>query len=350
VDLQFEAFGLNKEIGMACFFAGSGRLRVLGFVVVVGFGVSAWAQESMGTVDGPLVQSAPIERKAPEEATQDVPQPVMPAMPVAPYDPGIFQKKTPVAELAFLGQFGGAYSNEVVREKDFHRILHEAVPTVMFHYGRDMSLSDAMNVVLEGSSIPVQIREGRYVTVAGNATLYPYLYGRGFVWIDMQEGIVIGGFYFHPTNGEPTPTVTIFSKQIKTDEIELSQLPPAFGEDLARWTQSAGLPMVTTRYFIGDANEKILLQHDEDYCSSLVGRPGDDCMQMMADAADADMVAASYLEQVNYATNATARMIANPDQIAWVQGRDRRGGGAVGCASRSPRERVHTIVRRPVRR
>ena len=50
----------------------------------------------------------------------------------------------------------------------------------------------------------------------------------------MQEGIGLGGFYFHPTNGEPTPSVNVFSRQVvKEDYLKLSQLPPVFAEDLA---------------------------------------------------------------------------------------------------------------------
>ena len=48
---------------------------------------------------------------------------------------------------------------------------------------------------------------------------------RGFIWIDMQQGIALGGIFFHPTNGEPTPTLTLFSKQVEENSLEMSQLP-----------------------------------------------------------------------------------------------------------------------------
>jgi hypothetical protein len=314
----------------------------------------AAGQDAPSLQDGPLGPSAPVERQTPEtQAPKDAPPQAAqgPQIPVPPYDPKLFQKRTVPAQLEFLKQYDGAVSNEVVRDKRFHKVLHDAVPGVMFHYGRDMSLPDALEAVMEGAAIPVVVRDGRYVTVAGQ--MGKYLAGRGFVWVDMQEGIVLGGFFFHPTNGEPTPSVTVFSKQVKEDSIEMSQLPPAFADDLARWQMGAGVPTVTTRYFIGDANEKILLEHDEDYCSSAIGRPGDDCLQMTADAADADMVAASYLDQVHYATNATAWMINSPEQVAWVQGRDRTCGGVadpLGCRIRMTHERIHVIERRGGRR
>jgi len=331
------------------------RLRTscfVGFVVVSLSSASvAVAQDAPSLQAGPLEPtSAPIERQAPEtQAPKDVPPPtaVGPLIPVPPYDPNIFQRRILPTQLEFLKHYDGAVSNEVVRDKQFHKVLHDAVPGVMFHYGRDMSLPDALEAVLEGSAVPVVIRDGRYVTVAGQ--MGQYLAGRGFVWVDMQEGIVLGGFFFHPTNGEPTPSVTVFSKQVREDELELSQLPPAFAEDLARWQASVGIPAVTTRYFIGDRNEKILLEHDEDYCSSAIGRPGDDCLQMAADAADMDMVAASCLDQVHYATNATAWMINSPEQVAWVQTRNSTCGSVVdplGCRVRMTHERIHVIERR----
>jgi len=316
--------------------------------VAVVLGLSAVGQEAPGVQNGPTVQQqspAPVERQAPEKAPE-----AAEALPPGPaYDPEIFQNRVLPVDVAFLSQYAGAVSNEVVRDKRFKKVLHSAEPGVMFHYGRDMSLPDAMDAVLDGSAVPVVIREGRYVTIAGQQG--KYLAGRGFIWVDLQEGIVLGGFFFHPTNGEPTPTVTVFSKQVKEDSIEMTQLPPAFNEDLTRWQMSAGIPAVTIRYFIGDENRKLLLEHDEDYCSAVVGRPGDDCMEMTADAADADVTAASYLDQVHYATNATAWMINSPDQVAWVGVRDRTCGGVLdplGCRVRMTRERVHVIQRRSV--
>jgi hypothetical protein len=207
-----------------------------------------------------------------------------------------------------------------------------------------MPLIDALEMVIKGSSIPVRIRDGRYVTVSGHSG--PYLGGRGFIWIDLQDGIVLGGFYFHPTNGEPTPTVNVFSRQVlKQDELRMSQLPPAFAEDLNRWSAEFRVPLITTRYFITGSNKKILLEHDEDYCAP----PGNDCDQMNADAADIDMDAAYYLEQTNHATNATAWMITGADQVAWLQVREstcRVGPDPLRCRIRMTRERTRVIIGR----
>ena len=51
----------------------------------------------------------------------------------------------------------------------------------------------------------------------------------------MQEGIGLGAFYFHPTNGEPTPVVNVFSRQVTKEMLlDWSELPPAFAEELDR--------------------------------------------------------------------------------------------------------------------
>jgi uncharacterized protein YecT (DUF1311 family) len=278
-----------------------------------------------------------------------LPQAQAPPAQVSTYDPAIFQKRIPGDQLAFLKNFDGAPSGDAARDKQFRKLMHSVIPDCIFHYGTDMPLSDAVEMVLKGSPVPVRIRDGRYLLVSGRSG--PYLGGRGFIWIDFDDGIALGGFYFHPTNGEPTPTVNIFSKQVTEGSLKMSQLPPAFAEDLRLWSAESRVSPVTTRYFITGANRKILLEHDEDYCIPIAGTapPQNVCNQMNADAADIDLNAAYYLEQVNYATNATAWMIVGEDQVAWIQVRDstcRVGPDPLGCRIRLTRERTHLIVSR----
>jgi uncharacterized protein YecT (DUF1311 family) len=282
------------------------------------------------------------------EPQSQEPQSQEPQTPVSKYDKAIFQKPIPADQLAFLNHFAGTPANDVIRDKQYRKLMHTVLPDRTFHYGWDMSPFDAFERVLTGSQLPVQIRDGRYLIVSSQSG--PYLKGRGFVWIDLQEGIALAGFYFHPTNGEPTPTVTVFSRQVKEESLKMSQLPPAFAEALGAWSAESGVPPVTTRYFIGDSNKKILLEHDEDYCAptnAATTPPPDDCEQMNADAADIDLNAAYYLDQTNHATNATAWMIVGEDQVAWVQLRDntcRIGPDRLRCRIRMTRERTHVIL------
>ncbi|MFZ1009748.1 MAG: lysozyme inhibitor LprI family protein, partial [Candidatus Sulfotelmatobacter sp.] len=143
--------------------------------------------------------------------------------------------------------------------------------------------------------------------------------------------------------------VTIFSRQVKEDALKLSQLPPAFAAYLSQWSMESSIPAVTTRYFIGGLDKKILLEHDEDYCAPADGSPAVDCEMINADAADTDLNAAYYLEQTNHATNATAWMIVGPDQIAWIQVRNNAcgiGPDRVLCRIRMTRERTRVIIHR----
>lgn len=262
----------------------------------------------------------------------------------------IFQKPLPADQLTFLAQFAGKPAHEAVRDKQFRKLMHAALPSCTFHYGWDMPLDEALDIVLKGSDIPVRIRDGRYVTVSSRGG--QYLAGRGFLWLDIREGIALGAFYFHPTNGEPTPSVTVFSKQVREETLGLTELPAAFAEDLSRWSQVAGVPPVTTRYFITGANKKILLEHDEDYCGpadKASGSPGNRCLQMDADAADIDLNAAYYLDLTHHATNGTAWMIDGQDQAAWIVFRDNTCGAGpdpLGCRIRMTRERTHGIIKR----
>jgi len=317
------------------------------------------AQEAPTTDDGPAMHPAPIVRQA-APATDEAPPPPeaahQPLPTAAPYDPAIFQKAIPPAELASLLGDDGLPAGQVYKDHALHKLLHSAAPSVMFHYGRDVSLPETLDMMLNGSATPTVVREGRYVSLAGTGASTPWMRhdGRLLLWTDAHDGVMLGAFFFHPTNGEPSPTVTIFTKMIKQDGIGVSELPPAFFVDLERWERANGIPTVSILYFIGDANRKLMLEHDNDFClyNDSASGPPMDCDQMNADAADDDMTAASYLEQVHYATNATAWMINDPEQVQWVSYRNNtcnRGPNPLNCRVVMTRERIRKIAPRPVR-
>jgi hypothetical protein len=112
------------------------------------------------------------ENGPPPHATEPQPQEPQsqePQAPVSEYDKAIFQKPIPSDQLAFLNQFLGAASNDLVRDKQFRKLMHSVIPDCMFHYGWDMPLSDALEMVLKGSPLPFRIRDGRYVMVSGRS-------------------------------------------------------------------------------------------------------------------------------------------------------------------------------------
>jgi hypothetical protein len=276
--------------------------------------------------------------------------PAPPATAPATYDPNLFQRRIPPDQLKFLAQFDGAPSGDLWKDKAFHKLLKDVIPNCTFHYGVDKSFDSAMDEVIAGSRVPVVVRAGRFVTLGG--AMGKYLSGRGFLWFDMQEGIAIGGFFFHPTNGEPTPALNIFSRQVLNETVlSGTQMPPEFTADFIQWATEARVPPVLARYFITGSNKKILLEHDEDFCRSWDGTvlpPDSGCRQMAADAADLDLSAAYYLDATHHATNATAWMMSE-DQTAFLQVRNRQCGGVLdplGCRIRVTQERIHTIVRR----
>jgi hypothetical protein len=314
----------------------------------------AWAQEAVSSQDGPYAQPpaqepAPVVRQAPETPPASAGLQPDALAPLATYDPALFQRRIPKEQLAFVSQYAGAPSNALYREKQFRKLMHTFVPDCMFHYGVDTPLMDALDQVIRGSSEPVQIREGRYLMLSGHMGTHHF--GRGFLWIDLQEGIGLGGFFFRPGNGEPTPAMNVFSKQVQKEMLlDISELPPAFNEDMIAWTRADNLPPLTTRYFITGSNKKILLEHDEDFCAPVLGAGYNDCEQMNADAADMDMTAAEYLEQTHHATNATAWMINDPDQLAWLQVRVLTCGGVLdplGCRITMARARTRVILHAP---
>lgn len=257
-----------------------------------------------------------------------------------------FQSPFPPGQLAFLNGYVGRTTKELMKDKQFRALMKQAVPRTEYHYGRDMPLSDAIDEVLSGSPLPINIRDGRYVSVTGMQG--PYLHGRGLMWFDLEAGIVLGGFYFTPTNGEPTPTLTVFSRQLRQNGLTLGQLPRAFADDLSQWSAVARIPPITPRYFIPDNGKKYVLEHDEDYCwhpADAPEPPQDECMQANLDAADADMNAAYFMKETHNAANATAWML-DPEQTAWLAVRARTcvGPNALGCGIRMTRERIRVIM------
>jgi hypothetical protein len=265
-------------------------------------------------------------------------------------DNAVFQKPLASDQLTFINGFAGRSSRDAVKDGKYRKLLHSVVPDAPYHYHRDMPLSDALEMVLTNAPLPVDIRDGRYAMVSSEAE--PGAGGLGFLWTDMHDGIALGGFSFHPTNGEPTPTLTIFSKQIKDESLELNQFPEAFAEDLYHWSAATGVPPVITRYFINSEGIKIVLEHDEDYCVHPDGSPAppqDVCDQMNEDAANVDMEAAYFMERTGYASNATARTAVESDQVAWIRLRDETckiGPDRLKCRIHMTHERTRVLISR----
>ncbi len=293
--------------------------------------------------------------------------------PEAPPPPAIFFNRIPADQLAFLSGYAGRTAKEIQKDKRFRALMKLAIPRTVFHYGIDMPLDEAVTTMLDGELMPIEIREGRYVMVASRGG--EYLAGRGFLWFDMQEGIALGGAFFHPTNGEPTPTLAIFSRQVKDKTFAMSQLPGEFALDLAEWTVEAVPILVSPRYFIPENGKKYVLLHDEDFCADPLsgkmedrrivvgGFPApapsvplkgaaskgvqvpqqDPCEMLNAAAADADVEAAFFINANGNAANATAFAMQS-NQVAWFRQRDLTCGVVIGCKIRITRQRTRVLL------
>jgi hypothetical protein len=265
--------------------------------------------------------------------------------PTAPPPPATLQNPIPADQLTFLKGFDGHPAKELLKDKRFKQLLKQVIPKSEYHYGRDMPLSEASDAVLWGSKIPIQIRDGRYLTLSGEQG--SYLSGRGFLWFDLQTGIAFGGVYFHPTNGEPSPTLAVFSKQLSEQSLSMSQLPLAFAQDLSNWVATSDARWVSPRYFIPANGKKYVLLHDEDFCDHPPNAPAPDqnkCMKLNEEAADADVNAAYFMSETHNAANATAWMLG-PDQTAWIGLRDRTCGITLQCRIRITRQRTRILIR-----
>ena len=256
-----------------------------------------------------------------------------------------FTSRFPAGQLTFLNDYAGKTGKDIQKDKRFRALLKLAIPRTTYHYGRDMPLSDTVETLLDGAPLPIEIRDGRYAMIASHGG--PYLSGKAFIWFDMQEGIALGGVYFHPVNGEPTPTLAIYSRQLTDTSLSMGQLPAAFHQDLAQWILVADPKWVSTRYVIPENGKKYVLLHDEDYCASPDDAPPvspEKCERLNAEAADADVDAAYFMAQTHNAANATAWMLG-PDQVAWVRFRDNTCGvDGFACRIRIARQRTRVLL------
>jgi hypothetical protein len=97
-------------------------------------------------------------------------QPALP--PPGPPPPANFQSLIPAGQLSFLSGFANQPANTLLKDKRFRGLMKAAIPHTEYHYGRDMPLDDAVSAVLDGSMLPVQVRNNRFVTVAGSQGRY----------------------------------------------------------------------------------------------------------------------------------------------------------------------------------
>ena len=257
----------------------------------------------------------------------------------------VFHNPIPADQLTFLNDYVGKTAKEIQKDKRFRALMKLAIPSTVYHYGRDMPLNETVETLLDGAPMPIDIRDGRYAMVASHGG--PYLHGRGFLWFDMKEGIALGGVYFQPTNGEPTPTLAIYSRQLKDTSLSMGQLPAAFQQDLGQWVLVAGPHLISPRYFIPENGRKYVLLHDEDYCAHATGTPPppqDHCEALNAEAADADLNAAYFMHETHNAANATAWMLGQ-DQVAWIGLRNTTCGADLwACRIRLTRQRTWVLI------
>ncbi|MGA3132693.1 MAG: lysozyme inhibitor LprI family protein [Terracidiphilus sp.] len=308
------------------------------FAVTLALACSLSPSPARGQDQAPQTAPAP----QPDAAQADA----APGPEMAPPPPANFKNLIPADQLVFLKDYADKSSNEILKDKHFKNLEKQITPSTRYFYHYDISLSDARDQVLDNRPLPITVREGRYVMVSSAGGGDQHAFGRGFLWFDIQTGIGLGGIYFHPTNGEPTPTLAIYSKQLTDTNLSMGQLPAEFYEDFGQWAQGAGVKFIAPRYFIPDDNKKYVLLHDEDFCAHPEGEPSPEgCDDMNADAADVDMNAAYFMEETHHATDANAWML-NSDQIAWLAVRDRTcvGPNGVSCRIRVTRQRTAVLT------
>jgi uncharacterized protein YecT (DUF1311 family) len=276
-------------------------------------------------------------------ARQDAPGPS-----VCP--PTLHCAKVPADRFAWLAKLKGASSSrDAVLSDEFPRLLAAIVPGANYHFHVDMPLVNAFTTIIRGAAQPIGVRDGRYMTLA--ACVSPNCVGaRAMLWIDIDGGLSIGAIDFNPSNGEPTPTETLFSTQILDPVTDAPQLPATFLTDLAVWSHASRTRAPVARYFINGRGLKTVVPHNEDSCASERAMlPPSLCAAMNAETADQDMQAAFYLLVNSYANGTPSRTAAEADQGKWLRDRQAACGAganteALACRRTYARDRVRALT------
>lgn len=243
----------------------------------------------------------------------------------------------------------GDSSRDAVLSAEFRDLVASVTPGVAYHFHIDMPLASAFSAVIRGPAEPIALRDGRYMTISA-CQVATCSGARALLWVDTNALLAVGALEFSPSNGEPTPTQTLFSSQILDVITELSQLPDAFVADLHLWSRASRFRAPMARYFINGGGFETAVPHDEDNCvggdrSSL---PLSLCAAMNVEAADQDVQAAFYLLVKGYA-NGPARTQLQADQDKWRHDRQTACGmgvtlDALACQLKYTRDRVHALT------
>jgi len=86
-------------------------------------------------------------------------------IPAQDFDPAVFNRTLPPAEMAFLAAYDGAAPKQLEHDKKFGKLIGAVSPNGMFHLGVDMPIQDALELVLQNATTPVRLRDGRYLMV-----------------------------------------------------------------------------------------------------------------------------------------------------------------------------------------
>jgi len=94
----------------------------------------------------------------PAQAAPQAPQDTSAAPPLAPL---AFANPFPADKLAFIKDYAGRTPKELKKDKRFRELMSKSIPRTTFHYGHDLPLYDAVEAVLDGPPLPVDIGDGR---------------------------------------------------------------------------------------------------------------------------------------------------------------------------------------------
>jgi hypothetical protein len=179
--------------------------------------------------------------------------------------------------LAWLSSSGASFGS-VLNDPRFNTLLSNTVPRINIYLGMSRSkaapppLIEAVHEVLGGLDQSLTVRDGRYVMLS-SCRLHS-CDEKGFVWIDTEQHVVIGGVVHFFFGAETSRSLLLWSGQQQPKD-----LPKPFLRDFEEWNSRWKDPA-------GEAKQEVTPSEPpqkSDYAKLRLVRPGGHIIDLMPD-------------------------------------------------------------------
>ena len=162
---------------------------------------------------------------------------------------GALAERPDSKDFQWILEFKGKSTNEVVWDKRFETLLRKYVPETRVDLGMTEGpepLIASVNEVFSGSPDDVVVQDGRFVILS--ASRHRSAMEKGFLWLDLKTGTVIGSvihYFFNKLELENTDSAMLL---IYSNQVNAESLPLEFQDALEYWIAGKNVRVETRRF------------------------------------------------------------------------------------------------------